>query len=238
MTRMVRGLRLTFVGLSSKRYSMLCVSGEAPASVQVSKQQRTRETIRAAAMELFAAHGYDAVTVADIAARARVGRSTFFRYFADKQEVLFEDDAAAHALLARAIAGAARQWAPLGDSLVRALRALHSALLVLADAKATRTAHNPLQARLIASHPALRGCSLVRERAYTDVAMNALIEQGADPATARLAAHVAAACYDIALVDTFTTPQRLPAAVDRAFHRLGEAQGFLATPTESAMGQD
>lgn len=44
---------------------------------------------RAAAMELFSDVGYEQTTVADIAARAGLTARTFFRYFADKREVLF-----------------------------------------------------------------------------------------------------------------------------------------------------
>jgi hypothetical protein len=35
------------------------------------------------------AHGFDKVSVSDIAERAEVGGTTFFRYFGDKQEVVF-----------------------------------------------------------------------------------------------------------------------------------------------------
>lgn len=45
---------------------------------------------RAAAMELFGDVGYEQTTVADIAARAGLTARTFFRYFADKREVLFD----------------------------------------------------------------------------------------------------------------------------------------------------
>src|SRR5579885_2356991 len=45
--------------------------------------------LRAAAMELFHTQGYDQTTVAQIAERAGVTARTFFRYFADKREVLF-----------------------------------------------------------------------------------------------------------------------------------------------------
>jgi AcrR family transcriptional regulator len=44
---------------------------------------------RAAAMALFVERGYEQTTVADIAERAGLTRRTFFRYFADKREVLF-----------------------------------------------------------------------------------------------------------------------------------------------------
>src|ERR1700744_5458428 len=42
-----------------------------------------------AAMELFGERGFEATTVADIAARAGLTKRTFFRYFGDKREVLF-----------------------------------------------------------------------------------------------------------------------------------------------------
>src|SRR5579885_2495577 len=42
-----------------------------------------------AAMALFAQRGFDQTTVDDIAKRAGLTERTFFRYFADKREVLF-----------------------------------------------------------------------------------------------------------------------------------------------------
>ena len=42
-----------------------------------------------AAMELYAERGYEQTTVAEIAERAGLTARTFFRYFADKREVLF-----------------------------------------------------------------------------------------------------------------------------------------------------
>ncbi|WP_407572761.1 TetR family transcriptional regulator [Deinococcus altitudinis] len=40
-------------------------------------------------MELFAEHGYGAVTITAITQRVGLTRRTFFRYFADKREVVF-----------------------------------------------------------------------------------------------------------------------------------------------------
>src|SRR5690349_11222123 len=45
--------------------------------------------LQQAAYELFAERGYDATTVAEIAARAGLTERTFFRHFTDKREVLF-----------------------------------------------------------------------------------------------------------------------------------------------------
>src|SRR6478735_3500123 len=45
--------------------------------------------LRQAAMELYVERGFEQTTVADIAERAGLTSRTFFRYFADKREVLF-----------------------------------------------------------------------------------------------------------------------------------------------------
>jgi AcrR family transcriptional regulator len=171
-------------------------------------------------MSLFAERGFDDVTVADITASAGVARSTFFRYFPDKAEVLFEDDSASHLLLAKAIAGAARTLAPLGDDLFVSLRVAHAACLVLADSKASQALHHPIREQLIASVPQLQACSLAKEREYTDVIEKALRDQGTAPLIARQAAHIATACYDAGYTEAFTNPGYLPEAVDQAFRRL------------------
>jgi AcrR family transcriptional regulator len=51
----------------------------------------TAQRLREAAFELFDRHGYDATTVDEIADLAGVGRSTFFRIFRSKEDVIFPD---------------------------------------------------------------------------------------------------------------------------------------------------
>lgn len=51
----------------------------------------TRDELTHIALELFAAKGFDATTLDDIAAAAGIGRRTFFRYFASKNDLPWGD---------------------------------------------------------------------------------------------------------------------------------------------------
>ena len=48
-----------------------------------------RERLQAAALDLYAKRGFEQTTAADIAESVGLTERTFFRYFADKREVLF-----------------------------------------------------------------------------------------------------------------------------------------------------
>ncbi len=54
------------------------------------KKERTRQEIFSAAMELFAARGFEAVTIEAICAAADVARGTFFLHFPSKAALLWE----------------------------------------------------------------------------------------------------------------------------------------------------
>ncbi|HEV7651954.1 MAG TPA: mycofactocin system transcriptional regulator [Actinophytocola sp.] len=51
----------------------------------------TRDELTHIALELFATKGFDATTIDDIAAAAGIGRRTFFRYFASKNDLPWGD---------------------------------------------------------------------------------------------------------------------------------------------------
>jgi AcrR family transcriptional regulator len=59
-----------------------------PPGLRARKKARTRDTIADAAISLFLAHGYDQVSVNDIAAAAEVSKPTLFRYFATKEDLV------------------------------------------------------------------------------------------------------------------------------------------------------
>ena len=49
--------------------------------------QRTRELLQKALIQLINEHGYDAITIQDIADRANVGRTTFYKHYGSKDEL-------------------------------------------------------------------------------------------------------------------------------------------------------
>ena len=69
----------------------------------------SRELLQEAAFELFLEQGYEHTTVADIATRAGVGRSTFFNHFATKSDVFWTELDAAGDTLERELAHPQRQ---------------------------------------------------------------------------------------------------------------------------------
>jgi AcrR family transcriptional regulator len=81
------------------------------------KKRRTRATIAAAAMELFAARGFDAVTVAEIAHAADVSEKTVFNYFPSKEDLVFERGQERRAALIEAMRNR-----PAGASLLEPFR--------------------------------------------------------------------------------------------------------------------
>jgi AcrR family transcriptional regulator len=72
-----------------------------------------RERLVVAAVDLFTEQGYDATTVAQIAERAGTTKSTFFRYFPDKRELLVAGQETLSRLLAEGIAEAPEGASPL-----------------------------------------------------------------------------------------------------------------------------
>ena len=113
------------------------------------KKRQTREAIAAAAMELFLARGFDAVTIADIARAADVSRKTIFNYFPAKEDLVFHEGRERRAALIAAI-----RDRPPGEPLIAPFRSFTMAYLDGVE-------HGSVDAlvavpRLVAASPALR----------------------------------------------------------------------------------
>ncbi|KAA9161817.1 TetR family transcriptional regulator [Amycolatopsis acidicola] len=59
-------------------------------SLRERKKLRTRETISNAAIELFLKHGFDQVSITQVADAAEVSRRTLFAYFPTKEDLVIE----------------------------------------------------------------------------------------------------------------------------------------------------
>jgi AcrR family transcriptional regulator len=105
---------------------------EAPTEgLRARKKRATRDAIAAAARRLFAERGFDAVTVAEIAAAADVSEKTVFNHFATKEDLAF---AGGEARLSRLLTDIAQRRA--GTSVLDVFRATTDAMI---DGLATKT---------------------------------------------------------------------------------------------------
>ncbi|MFB9246704.1 TetR/AcrR family transcriptional regulator [Sphaerisporangium melleum] len=59
-----------------------------PTGLRARKKARTHDAIADAAISLFLAHGFDRVSINDIAAAAEVSKPTLFRYFPTKEDLV------------------------------------------------------------------------------------------------------------------------------------------------------
>jgi AcrR family transcriptional regulator len=142
-----------------------------------------RERLVGAAVDLFTEQGYDATTVAQIAERAGVTKSTFFRHFPDKRELLVAGQELLSRLLAEGIAEAPEGASPLeaiAAGLERASTAMGPVSRQLAPRlKAAIAASAELQER-----DALKSVSLAADMT------SALIARGVPDPTAALASEL------------------------------------------------
>jgi AcrR family transcriptional regulator len=186
--------------------------------LRIRKQQRAREAIIEAAHELFAERGFDNVTVTDIAERAEVGRTTFFRYFGDKQEVVFPDDRQTFA--ERITSGILDPGTEIGDSFPVALDYVRQVVLAYVEMLTAHRGRFTRHEKLVAGHPELRARSLVKQRGYAERLTERLTEHGATPQVATLASEAGLACYFAGYATVGGDPRRLVDAIDAAFDRL------------------
>jgi AcrR family transcriptional regulator len=90
-------------------------------SLRDRKRARTRQALIDAAVELIERKGYEATTIADIAAAAEIGTRTFFSYFPSKEDLLFPEADRRVQIAVDAIAGRSPDEEP-ADVLRRSLR--------------------------------------------------------------------------------------------------------------------
>jgi AcrR family transcriptional regulator len=134
-----------------------------------------------AALELFTEQGYDDTTVAQIVERAGVTKSTFFRYFPDKREVLVAGQATLCRLLADGIATAPGAATPL-EAVAAALDAAAGAFTP------DRRDLGPKIAAIVATNSELQERDALKRVGLATAITEALQKRGVPDPTASLAA--------------------------------------------------
>ena len=149
------------------------------------KKQQTRQAIHRAAMRLFADRGFEATTIADIAAAADISPRTFFSYFASKEEAVFPKFEPAYAAFDQAM-----RERPPGTT---ALDALRQWIAMAAGEHFPDVELARLEARLRRESAAVAACDLQHMRRFERRLAEAVAEDFGEPADALRPRLVAAA---------------------------------------------
>ncbi|MGH9106878.1 MAG: TetR family transcriptional regulator [Acidimicrobiales bacterium] len=155
-------------------------------------QPDSRGRLQGAALALFAERGFDQTTAAEIAARAGLTERTFFRYFADKREVLFGGSDLLKDRIVSGVAGAPAADGPL-DAVVRGLTA--TATMV---GEFRKDLSRQRQA-VIAANPELRERDLAKVADYAAAVAGVLRERGVGEPQATIAAEAGMTVLRVAL---------------------------------------
>jgi AcrR family transcriptional regulator len=144
-----------------------------PTGLRERKKEATREALVEAALELFAAQGFDATSVDQIADRVDVSARTFHRYFPAKEHVLFADTASRMELVATQLAS--------DDGTRPVLDVLRDTAMELASVLAVDPRRQALRFRIIEGNDRLRAHNLRASEEIADLfAAHAAVRLGLD----------------------------------------------------------
>lgn len=184
-------------------------------------EPNARERLVRAAVDLFTEQGYDATTVTQIADRAGgLTKTTFFRHFPDKREVLFAGQDIHIRLLADALAAAPAEATPL-EAVAAALDAL---------AGSSGEDRRELAARLkvlIADNAELRERAIFKHASLATAVADGLRRRGVPDRTATLAADIGMRAFDEAFA-RWARPDDRRSLVEHARVALGELREAVA----------
>jgi len=188
---------------------------KSPLSLVERKQLAARSRIIDAADALFAERGFDSVSVTDIAERAEVGRTTFFRHFGDKTEVVFAKEQAMFDAITQATSV---EWSPAQsvDTLAGAVSALEPLVIHLCQQATADIAAYQRHTLLLNAHEELRAREALKNQYLAKELAKVLLERNTPLAVATLAAQIALACYYSGRI-LAATPSELITATRAAF---------------------
>jgi AcrR family transcriptional regulator len=150
----------------------------------------SRGRLEQAALALYGERGFENTTVAEIAARAGLTERTFFRYFADKREVLFWGAGTLQELLVSAVVSAPDSAAPI-DAVAAALEA--AGALLQERRESARQRHT-----VIAANTELRERELIKLASLASALADTLRRRGVRDPAATLTAETGIAVFRVA----------------------------------------
>ncbi len=153
-------------------------------------QPDARGRLQRAAITLYAERGFDNTTVAEIAECAGLTKRTFFRYFADKREVLFWGSEALKELVVTEVVAAPSGAAPLA--------AVAAALDAAAAMFEERRDGAALRQQIIATNPELQERELIKLASLASALAEALRRRGVGDLAAILAAEAGITVFRVA----------------------------------------
>jgi AcrR family transcriptional regulator len=174
----------------------------------------SRGRLEQAALALFGERGFENTTVAEIAARAGLTERTFFRYFADKREVLFWGAGALQELLVSAVAGAPDSASPI-DAVAAALEAAGALLQERREFARQRQT-------VIAANTELQERELIKLASLSAALADTLRQRGVSDPAASLTAEAGIAVFKIAFEGWVDESNRrdLPQLIRESFDEL------------------
>ena len=175
-------------------------------------------------MELFAQHGVDRTTVAQIAARADVSERTFFRYFADKREVIFFGQERLENQITAALDASESD-----DIASLVSQALDSAATFFPD---ERRAHSRRRRAVLNAEPSLRERELSKLASLAGAITGALTRHGIAPPAAAVAAQTTVAVFAVAH-SQWLTDQEHRSMPDIQAELLASLRAVVARPVPS-----
>ena len=137
------------------------MTATAPLGLRELKKQRTYEELRRVALALFAARGFDHVTIEDICAEAEVSKTTFYRYFDSKEDVLL---GSAHEKLDEMAAALTQR--PASESAIVAVR--NAFLEVAAEYQSQREQRLAVN-QIVRTTPSLAARNLEQQTAWENL---------------------------------------------------------------------
>lgn len=184
-------------------------------------EPNARERLVYAALDLFAEQGYDTTTVNEIAERAGLTKTTFFRHFPDKREVLFAGQDTHSRLLADAIAAAPASATPL-DAVAAALDAVTDTFTPDRRGPAAR-----LRA-VISGNGELQERAAFKRAGLAVAVADALRERGVPDPTAGLAAELGIRAFYSAF-ERWADPANLRTFTELAHRELDELRAAASS---------